>query len=1006
MNNSMKASHKNYSFLIIFSLIILSFNSNYVFAQKKGKIDYDEKFEEKNGMIRVKAGNKFGYLSAKGKTVIEPIYEYAEDFDENGLAIVKSANFELINKEGLNQLNGSWTGIKYYQQFKRYVAELGKYGHYIYDDKLSEIKMEDKFIISDINTNGIGIAKNVNLDYYILVSLKTGLIDSYITYDKIYSEKNGYRTYERKVFGELECGYFDANGKLMEEVYDNAYDYSPDGLAVVERDGMFAYIDLQGKLFYGFTLNFAKKFINGKGEVIDNGKPGFVNLKGEFIESGNIEWTEIGEESNGLRKVVYLGKVGFINKENKLQVPLFYDATYGFKDGVAGIKQAGKFGYIDMNGKVVIPIKYDFIENVNDGMILVREGKLYGYYSSKGVLISKIEFDKAENFSGGFANVNIGEKSGKIDKTGKITWDKSINYTLVNDKTKWAEEEKLKNVADAKTTASLPSGSTTGLQISKNSVSIRSIGYYMVALGYKNGYYFGPATNSGDNYGVLFNQDVRDQDKSGLISKVGVAFRNIKEDKSGKIVGIATDRIQEFEVLESDVILGKWAKTDLDVRELCITTNDLVVVLATDKDYKKELYIIIWDRKNMLVSTFLIHDGNMASMPKIAATGDGNVVVAFDAKPDSKTFRTTYEKIDVNTTLKTSKLKSLWKRTYSAADKYQLTDLIVDSEGYIVSVFKSDELQAEFTDKDKTKFEYRELGIVKCNSKGEDFRSHVQKYVTPDFWGRSSEGKLEMRSQDNIYFSAYENPKILENPYGPGYIVCTRFSYGLWVWSAEYQSMNTAYKAMYADQPAFAFIDDNSLQVSSVDFIETTIGGYGHDYSSYKLTNQLGKKWDIDEFQYNSETNEFVIVENFIDDSYKSKIWTFTIKTINDWSGDYVASSDNNSTANTAANSNTSTKTNNSSASNNSTSKEKEFTGNVYFKYDMMGSNSAPERLYIHYGSNGAYKVSTTKGSAATVKCQKGKVYYSLTGEKSDMKEFMEMTVDDCGKTFKYTEFK
>jgi hypothetical protein len=104
--------------------------------------------------------------------------------------------------------------------------------------------------------------------------------------------------------------------------------------------------------------------------------------------------------------------------------------------------------------------------------------------------------------------------------------------------------------------------------------------------------------------------------------------------------------------------------------------------------------------------------------------------------------------------------------------------------------------------------------------------------------------------------------------------------------------------------------------------------------------------------------------------------------------------------------SNSSSSTSSSSSSSSSSSDSKDFSGSVYFKYDMMGSNSAPERLYIHYGSNGAYKTSTTKGSAATVKCQKGKVYYSLTGEKSDMKEFMEMSVDDCGKTFKYTDFK
>lgn len=61
--------------------------------------------------------------------------------------------------------------------------------------------------------------------------------------------------------------------------------------------------------------------------------------------------------------------------------------------------------------------------------------------------------------------------------------------------------------------------------------------------------------------------------------------------------------------------------------------------------------------------------------------------------------------------------------------------------------------------------------------------------------------------------------------------------------------------------------------------------------------------------------------------------------------------------------------------------------------------------MYIHYGSNAAYKVSTTVGSSATVKCQPGKVYVSYTGEKKDMVEVMDIKPEDCGKTFDSSRF-
>ncbi len=84
------------------------------------------------------------------------------------------------------------------------------------------------------------------------------------------------------------------------------------------------------------------------------------------------------------------------------------------------------------------------------------------------------------------------------------------------------------------------------------------------------------------------------------------------------------------------------------------------------------------------------------------------------------------------------------------------------------------------------------------------------------------------------------------------------------------------------------------------------------------------------------------------------------------------------------------------SSSNSSSNKSDNFQGQVYFK---LQAGSSADRIHIHYGSNGAYTTSTTRGSSASIKCQKGKVYYSYTGKKSDMKLLQEISPSDCGKT-------
>jgi hypothetical protein len=51
-------------------------------------------------MAPVLVGKKWGYINLKGDFVIEPTYNDAEVFSENGLAPIKENNWGFINKEG------------------------------------------------------------------------------------------------------------------------------------------------------------------------------------------------------------------------------------------------------------------------------------------------------------------------------------------------------------------------------------------------------------------------------------------------------------------------------------------------------------------------------------------------------------------------------------------------------------------------------------------------------------------------------------------------------------------------------------------------------------------------------------------------------------------------------------------------------------------------------------------------------------------------------------------
>lgn len=80
-------------------------NSTTLFNNKGSKINdlsgYSSLSEYKNGMMRVKKGNKYGFINEKGEEVVPTIYQLADQFD-NGLAVVVTDEKlkYIINKKG------------------------------------------------------------------------------------------------------------------------------------------------------------------------------------------------------------------------------------------------------------------------------------------------------------------------------------------------------------------------------------------------------------------------------------------------------------------------------------------------------------------------------------------------------------------------------------------------------------------------------------------------------------------------------------------------------------------------------------------------------------------------------------------------------------------------------------------------------------------------------------------------------------------------------------------
>ena len=184
-----------------------------------------------------------------------------------------------------------------------------------------------------------------------------------------------------------------ASGKDIDEIFDeviNCYEISDE----VNGYGEFYRVHLNGK--YNFlhkkhnTLvllcrrwyNMMYRFSEGLAKVELNNKFGYIDRTGREVIPCKYDW--INAFSDGLAIVNLNGKYGFIDETGREVIPCKYDSIFDFKDGLSKVILNGKFGYIDKTGKEICPCKYDGIGDFVEGLAPVILNWKLGFIDKQG----------------------------------------------------------------------------------------------------------------------------------------------------------------------------------------------------------------------------------------------------------------------------------------------------------------------------------------------------------------------------------------------------------------------------------------------------------------------------------------------------------------------------------------------------------------------------------------------------------------------------------------------
>ncbi len=310
--------------------------------------------------------DKWGYINPHGEIIIEPQYEKASPFSDDGLAAVMTPRNE-------------WKYINVKNEaiivsFDRFIPDRNGF-----NDGLAVIIFNKKKGV--INTKGEEVFQ--------------------AEYDLIYPFSDGYSVARKgKSFFILKK---DGTSKKVEIEVDLTHmNRFSNGLAPFrDKNKRFGLINTAGEVVIEPTFLSVGFFKNGIAWAKnEDKKTGYINTKGEWIIEPTFLAAKNIDPQTGFARVRDESGWFFISKTGK-ELRVEDVITFGdFHEGIAWARNSEKkIGFIDAKGQWIIQPKFIHVRNFSAGYCIVKEEEgLWGVINTKGEWTIKPTLVKVKNF--------------------------------------------------------------------------------------------------------------------------------------------------------------------------------------------------------------------------------------------------------------------------------------------------------------------------------------------------------------------------------------------------------------------------------------------------------------------------------------------------------------------------------------------------------------------------------------------------------------------------------
>ncbi|MNB75071.1 KWG Leptospira [compost metagenome] len=226
-------------------------------------------------------------------------------------------------------------------------------------------------------------------------------------------------------------GYIADNGRtVIEPHYEYAEEFQPNGLAVVQRNGMAGLIDHTGRETVKPSFNYIGTFSEGSAPASDSKGYLLINEKGKPLTGRRYEYLNGLKDGRALfSRQIAEGKTryGYLDREGREAIPPVYEDANEFSGCRALVKlQDNEFALIDTEGTVLHTYHFPYVGTPGDGLLPYQETEngRYGYIREDGSPAIAPQFTSALPFFEGRAVVNTAENFengyGLIDASGRF----------------------------------------------------------------------------------------------------------------------------------------------------------------------------------------------------------------------------------------------------------------------------------------------------------------------------------------------------------------------------------------------------------------------------------------------------------------------------------------------------------------------------------------------------------------------------------------------------------